>query len=341
VPFSKRLLVLGGTGYLGPAVVNALLTRGHTVTVFHRGFTITDRISGVETLHGDRSGDLRALDGRAWDAVIDTSGRFPLHVSASARKLHSCVREYCYVSSIAVYADFSRSGIEELAETAKLVDGNCDTVDTRTYGPLKALCEEAANAMMPHHVTIARPGLIVGPGDPTDRFAYWLERLQRGGEILAPGTPTDPVQFIDVRDLAEWLVTLVESEVIGTFNAVGPAATLTLGALLDACASVIGASYTLTWVDADFLEGHCVSPWTDMPLWAPTNGELGGLTRISNAKALRHGLTFRPLETTIADTFVWFNGLSEVRRKSLRAGITPQLETKVLRDWHVAQAYST
>ncbi len=329
----KTLLILGGTKFLGPEIVAAARKAGYTVTLFNRGRTNPQLFPDLEKLRGDRDGKLDALRGRSWDAVVDTSGYVPRHVALSAGLLRDAVRQYVFISTISVYADFSRPGMDETAPVGKLADDTVEKVDGETYGPLKALCEKAVEREMPGRATIIRPGLIVGPNDPTDRFTYWPVRVARGGEVLAPGSPADPVQFIDVRDLAEWTVRMMDSRSFGTFNATGPRQSLGIGQLLDACRKVSGSGATFTWVDADFLAEHRVEPWSDMPVWVPGRGESAGLARVSIRRALDRGLAFRPLEATLADTLAWWRGLPAERRASLGAGIGPEREAEVLAAW--------
>jgi 2'-hydroxyisoflavone reductase len=325
-------LILGGTGFLGPALVAAARARGHTLTLFNRGKTNPGRFPDLEQLHGDRDGHLQALAHRKWDAVIDDCGYVPRLVHDSARLLAPNVGQYLFVSTISVYADTSKP-VDEDAPLAKLAQPT-EIVSGGSYGALKALCEQAAQALMPGRVTVVRPGLIVGPEDPTDRFTYWPVRIARGGEVLAPGRATDPVLYIDVRDLARFMVLLVERNQRGTFNALGPAGTLGVGQLLDGVRRGVGGAARFTWVDADFLDRHGVHPWMDMPVWAPPTGDTAYLGRISRARAVKAGLTFRPVADTARDTLAWWKTLPETRRARLKAGVTPEQEAAVLAAWH-------
>ena len=227
-----KVLILGGTAFLGPEIVEAARAHGHVLTLFNRGKTNPGLFPDIEKLRGDRNGDLKALEGRSWDAVIDTSGYVPRHVRDSARLLSKAVGHYVFISTVSVYADFKAEGMDESAPVGTLPDPTVEQVTGETYGPLKALCEKAAEEAMPGHVANVRPGLIVGPGDPTDRFSYWPVRVAKGGDVLAPGNPDTAVQFIDVRDLAAWSVKLVEDGHAGVYNAVGPKARLTMQELL-------------------------------------------------------------------------------------------------------------
>ncbi len=333
----KRLLILGGTAFLGPALVELARARGHTLTLFNRGKTQPHLFPEVEKLVGDRDGNLRALEGRSWDAVIDTSGYVPRVVRASAELLAPRVAHYLFISTISVYRDIDRYGIDEASPVATMEDETSEDL-SQHYGALKALSEKAAEAAMPGRATIVRPGLIAGPGDPTDRFSYWPVRTARGGEVLAPGDGEDPVQFIDVRDLAAFILQLVERQEVGVYNATGPASTLSMRGLLEACAAATpGAGATFTWASADFLEEHKVRPWSDMPVWIPRSGEAGGLGRVSNARALSAGLTFRPPVETVRATRDWFQTLPPERQAKLRSGLTPEREREVLAAWHQRQ----
>lgn len=338
----KTLLVLGGTMFLGPEVVEAARARGWTVTLFNRGKTNPQLFPDLEKLHGDRDpskGDgLKPLEGRRWDAVVDTSGYVPRHVAASASLLAPGARQYLFVSTISVYAGYGKPGADESAAVGTLADGTVETVDGETYGPLKALCEQAAEKAMPGRTTIVRPGLIVGPNDPSDRFTYWPVRVARGGEVLAPGTPQDPTQFIDVRDLGTWIVSLLEKNRTGVFNATGPKEPLPIGELLASCKRVSGSDARFTWVPSDFLEAQQVAPWSDLPVWVPPVGDMAGFARVSVARALAAGLSFRPVDDTVRDTLAWWRTVPEERRSRTRAGLAAAREAEVLAAWHAEAA---
>ena len=339
-----KILVLGGTGFLGPHFVEAARRKGHKLTLFNRGKTNPTRFSGeefadVEQLKGDRKTDMKALEGkRKWDAVLDTSAYLPADVTRSAKLLAKRVDQYVLVSTISVYAKMDTPHQDETAPLAQLADPNVTEVTGDTYGGLKALCEAAAEREMPGHVTVVRPGLIVGPGDNTDRFTYWPARADRGGEILGPGSANDPTQFIDVRDLAAFLLHLIEQRTFGTFNADAPAGKLTMGQLLAASQKVAGKPSTITWVPAAFLEQQKVSPWQDMPVWIPPEGEYAGFGRVSSEKAQRAGLTYRPLETTVGDTLAYWRALPAERRAKAKAGLSAEREADVLKAFHASLA---
>jgi 2'-hydroxyisoflavone reductase len=333
-----KLLILGGTGFLGPHIVEAAVARGHAMTLFNRGKTNPGLFPDLEKLHGDRKDDMSALQGRTWDAVIDTSGYVPADVERAAETLGKNVSHYVFISTTSVYAVLDRPGLDETAPVGKVADPNTTEVTNETYGPLKALCEQAAEAAFPGRATSIRPGLLVGPGDPTDRFTYWPARLARGGEVLAPNSGHDPTQFIDARDLAAFVVTAIEDAAFGIYNADSQAGALTMGGVLEACRKHAPEGTTLTWAPTGFLEKHNVAPWADLPIWLPATGANAGFGRVSTAKAKAAGLTYRPLEATVADTLEWFGTLPEDRRAQLRAGLPPDREVAVLAAWHALKA---
>jgi 2'-hydroxyisoflavone reductase len=333
----KSILILGGTKFLGPALVEFARGRGHTVTLFNRGKTNPGLFPDVEKLEGDRDPNkgegLKALQGRKWDAVVDTSGYVPRVVKASAELLAPHVGHYTFISSISVYSSLSEYGITESSPLAQADDPATEDVP-KYYGALKALCEQAAEAAMPGKVLNVRPGLIVGPDDPTDRFSYWPVRVSRGGEVLAPGDGQDPVQFIDARDLAAFIILNVERNTAGVFNATGPTQPMPMKDLLETCKTATGSDARFTWADTAFLEKHKVAPWQDMPVWVPRTGEEKGLGRVSIDKALAAGLTFRSTADTVRDTVAWFKTLPPERQAKLGAGVTPEREKEVLAAWH-------
>jgi len=338
-----KILILGGTGFTGPYQVKYAVARGHQVTVFNRGKTHPGILpAGVEQLVGDRNtGDLAALKGRKWDVVIDNPTMLPKWVRDAGEILKGNTDRYIFISTISVYADGLKPGSDETAPLAKYegADPMKETRDTviaskfALYGPLKALSEKEAEKWFPGKACIIRPGLIVGPGDETDRFTYWPVRIDRGGEVLAPGNPSDPVQFIDARDLAEWTIRMAEQGATGTYNATGPANRLTIKGMLDGMKTALGSNATFTWAPVDFLEKEKVAPWSDMPVWVPPSEE-GGMSDVSIKRALDHGLTFRPLGETTRDTLAWFKSQPKERQEKMRAGLTKEREAEVLADWH-------
>jgi 2'-hydroxyisoflavone reductase len=293
-----KLLVLGGTVFLGLHVVEAALARGYSVTLFNRGRHNPDLFPKVEKLRGDRDGDLSALSGRRFDAVVDTSTYTPEQARSMAKILDRRIEHYTFISSVSAYARFPAGRTyDETAPVAKGSDG---------YGPLKARSEEALEAAFPGRVAHLRPGLIAGPHDPTERFTYWPRRIAQGGEVLAPGRPERPIQFIDARDLAEWCVRLSERRRAGYFNAVGPQSLLTMRQFLEACRSAVGRNARLSWVSDEELITAGAEAWTELPLWIPENDkESGGLFLGDNKKAIAAGLTYRPILDTIKETLEW------------------------------------
>lgn len=346
-PKPLKILILGGTGFIGPPEVKYALARGHKVTVFNRGKTHPRELpDGVEQLIGDRNGQLDALRNRKWDVVIDNPTMLPKWVRDAAKILQGNVQRYIFISTISVYDNVSKSGVDETAPVAKYagVDPMKETRDTvigshfALYGPLKALSEKEVEKWFPGKSLIIRPGLIVGPGDESDRFTYWTVRIDRGGEILAPGDPSDPVQIIDARDLAEWIIRMAEQGTTGTYNATGPDTRLTTGRMLDGIKTALEAkSAKFTWVPAKFLEEHKVSPWSDMPVWIPPDSEDGGTGAVSNARAVGKGLAFRPLVVTARDTLAWFKSQPKARQEKLKAGLSPAREAEVLKAWHAQE----
>jgi len=348
-PPTKRLLILGGTGFLGPHVIDAARARGHVVTMFNRGKTHPTLFPDVEKLQGDRDGKLDALQRRTWDAVIDTSGYVPRIVEMSTRLLAPRVEHYVFVSTISVYADLSKP-IDESSPVAVLDDPASENVG-KDYGALKAACEKTAEAVMPGRVTNIRPGLIVGPLDPTGRFTHWPTRLAEGGEVLAPGDGTAPIQVVDVRDLAAWMIHVVDQRTTGVFDALGPGTArpeMSMRQMLEACNAAGGNKASLTWVDAAFLEAQKVEAWSDMPAWFEPKGEMAGFGKVSNARAVEAGLTFRPIRDTAADTLAWLASpgfpawLAEVpedKRDRVRSsGISRAREAEVLAAWKARAA---
>ena len=333
-----RILILGGTGFIGPNEVRYALSRGHKVTTFNRGKTHPGELpSEVEQLIGDRNGQLDALRDRQWDVAIDNPTTLPAWVRDVAQILRGNVERYVFISTISIYADTSK-GVDETAPLAKYegADPYKETLEAmkassyRTYGPLKALSEKQAEKWFPGKTLIIRPGLIVGPRDETDRFTYWPVRIERGGEVLAPGKPSDPVQFIDARDLAEWTIRMAENRETGIYNATGPAKPLEIGSMLDEIKNALNSAAKFAWVPADFLKKEKVEAWSDMPVWA---GDELGLARTNITRALAKGLTFRPLAETTRDTLTWFKSQPQDRQSNLRAGLTPEWEAEVLASW--------
>lgn len=331
-----RILILGGTGFIGPHQIRYAIARGHKVTMFNRGKTNPGLFpTGVEHLQGDRNGDLKSLENREWDAVIDNPATLPRWVRDTTNLLKGKAGHYVFISTLSVYKDHAKVNADEADPVATLEDPTVEQITGQTYGGLKALAEDAARKAFGDRATVVRPGLIVGPGDNTDRFTYWPVRIARGGEVLAPGDPLTAVQIIDARDLAEWTIRIVENGTFGTYNAMGPAGQLTMAEMLGGIRAVVPGSVpvTLTWVPADFLEAQKVAPWSDMPVWIPPAGDYAGFGRRSNARAIAAGLTFRPLADTAKATLEYHEGRTEERKSKMRAGIAAEREKEVLAAW--------
>jgi 2'-hydroxyisoflavone reductase len=338
-----KLLIIGGTRFVGAHLVDAALARGHEVTLFNRG-TYTPLARDVETITGDRYRDLTKLRNRRWHAVIDTCGYIPRAVTAAAEALRDAVGRYIFISSQSAYADVSVPGVDESAPLAQLTAEQVEQanrIDTSgqpsygaLYGGLKALCEQAAEQAMPNRVLTVRPGLIVGPRDYTDRFTYWVLRVARGGEVLAPGRPARPVQFIDARDLGEWIIAMAERRETGAYNANGLPRRVTMQDVLDQCRLSSGSDAVFTWVSEEFLQTEPVAAWSEMPLWLPEENapQLGGFMFVNVDKAVAAGLRLRPLSETIDDTLAWAG--SESIDGPLKAGIDAEREQSLLRKWH-------
>jgi 2'-hydroxyisoflavone reductase len=351
-----RILILGGTGFTGPFQVHYAVARGHHVTVLNRGRRQADLPASVEQLIGDRNTP-QAMDavnaavarGEKWDVVIDNPTTLPFWVRAAGQALGEATQHYIFISTISVYADNSRPGMDETTALAGYQgdDALAETMETlqasmgRLYGPLKAASEREAEKWFPGRATIIRPGLIVGPGDLSGRFTYWPVRIASGGDILAPGTGHDAVQFIDARDLAEWTIRVAENRVIGTFNATGPAGELTMAEMLGGIRGAFSGTQParLVWAPVDFLEAQRISGWSDMPVWVPPRADNAGFSRVSIQRALDAGLTFRPLADTARATLEWFRSapqqawyqqLSEAQRARLGGPFTAEREAAAL-----------
>jgi 2'-hydroxyisoflavone reductase len=342
---SKKLkvLILGGTGFIGPALVPLAQARGHEVTLFNRGKTNKDLFPDVEKIQGDRDpkkGEgIKGLEGRTWDVVFDDCGYYPRMVSASAELLaKNKLGHYVYVSSISCYAKNDVEGADESAELATMPDPTVEKMGDsyEFYGPLKALCEQAAEKAMPGKTTIVRPGYIVGPGDPTDRFTYWPVRFDKGGTILVPGAPTDPFQVIDVRDLAAFMLRLAENKTIGTFNACGPAKRLSWGETLEACKACSSKkdSIALKWLPVEKIMELKDDPMmkdVEFPIWAPYAGDSKGFHTWSNARGVAAGMTFRPITEICADTLAWWKTLPADRQKRMERQFSAEKEAEILK----------
>jgi nucleoside-diphosphate-sugar epimerase len=340
-PDPKRILMLGGTGFIGPNMVRYAVERGHEVTIFTRGRSEVDLPEGVEHLIGDRNDDHTALAGRTWDVVLDNNAQDYRWVQTSAALLADAVDHYVFVSSISAY-DLTGLGDPETVMTEPLVDEDFQRIvppegwsdgDDAPYGLMKTLSEDIAHAAFPGRTTVVRPGLIVGPGDPTDRFTYWPVRLDDGGEVLAPGNPEHAVQVIDQRDLTEWIVRLAENRTMGDFNGTGPGDRLSMGSMLEQISAVTETPHELTWVTEAFLEDQGVSAWTDLPAWIPGDP----LLFVDVRDAVASGLTFRPLGVTARDTLEWDEARPAEQRENRRFGMSRERERAALDAWHAVQ----
>ena len=323
-----RILIIGGTRFLGRHLVEAALARGHEVTLFNRGKSNPDLFPQLETILGDREQDVEKLKGRIWEAVIDVAGYVPRIVRLSAETLQPNVSRYVFISSISVYADFKKAGIDESDPVGKIEDETIEEITGETYGPLKALCEKAVQDIYGERALIVRPGLIVGPHDPTDRFTYWPVRVARGGDVLAPQKPAAAIQVVDVRDLSDFIIKLIEENASGIYNATGPDYELTIGKLLDVSSQVTGSDANFRWASVEFLNQNKVEPWSDMPTWIPDDEEGVGFSRVSVSKAINAGLKFRPLEETVRDTLEWAQ--TRPADHQWKAGLTAEREAQVL-----------
>ena len=340
-----KILIIGGTKFLGRHLVDAALERNHEVTLFNRGTKYSgEKIENVEQIHGDRNIDLEKLANRRWDAVIDTCGYLPQMVKASAEFLKDAVERYVFISSISAYADFSKVNFDETTELAKLtaeqekefakIDPKAELTGAvlgEMYGALKVLCEKEVLNVFGDKALIIRPGLIVGEYDFTDRFTYWVMRVARGGDVLAPGNPEKSVQFIDAKDLAEWTIEMIESGETGFYNATGKPFETTFGKLLEEIKAVSESDAKFVWVGESFLEKEKVAPWSDLPLYLPESlEEMRGFLTANVDKALAKNLKFRPLQEMIKDTLNW----RKPQNEELKAGISEEKEKELLAKWH-------
>ena len=321
-----KLLILGGTRFVGRHVVDAAMAHGHELTLFNRGQTNPSLYPQVETIIGDREGDLAELDGRRFDAVLDIAGYLPRVVRNSVTKLREQTDRYVFVSSISVYSDFSEFGIDESSPLEQLEDEGSEDI-AKDYGALKVRCEEIVQEAFPGAL-IVRPGLIVGPHDHTNRFTYWVTRAARGGRMLAPSPPDRQVQFIHAGDLADWTIRMTEAGEGGIFNVVCPP--FPFERLIRACIDVSQSDAEIQWVDPGFLKRHEVEPWDELPVWMPTGDDMDGLMSADPSRAVSQGLIFRSLEDTIEGTLAWASGMDHPPGT---AGLDPQREEELLKAW--------
>ena len=329
----KRVLVLGGTGYVGPHIVRAARARGHTITLFNRGKTNPGLFADCETIIGDRLTDIDRLKGRDWDAVIDTWVMMPKSVRAMAELVKDHVGQYLFLSTISVYK-LGKDPIDESSPVLTPKTVNAKKLEgVEDYGGNKFLAERAAEEVMPGRATNLRSGVIVGPGDPSDRFIYWPLRMARGGEVLAPGKADDRMQLIDVRDLAAFIVRCIDERIVGTYNCVGPDDP-TLGHQLDACRTATKSDARLTWVDSKFLESEKAGGWDYFPLAVGSDDDQAGFGLVNAQRAIARGLTFRSPVESARDALAWYLAQPDERRNQARPGLTPEREAELLQKWH-------
>jgi 2'-hydroxyisoflavone reductase len=342
-----KILIIGGTKFLGRHLLAAAQARGHELTLFNRGRHSAENFANVEQIHGDRNTDLDKLRGRAWDAVVDTCGYLPQSVKTSAEALKEAANQYVFISSISAYAHFRNPDFDETAPVTELNEEQqkrAKEIDPKgeltgqvlgeMYGALKVSCEREAEKAMPGRVLHVRSGLIVGSFDPTDRFTYWVMRVAKGGEVFAPGTPQRFVQVIDARDLSEWIIKMVEQNETGIYNAAGKPFELTMQAMLEEIKNVSGSDADFTWASEEFMNRERVEGWSEMPLYlSESNAEFKGFLAANVDKALRSGLEFRPLRETIYDTLSW----RKTKSDPMKAGIDSQRERELLCKWREQQ----
>ena len=324
----QEILILGGTGFIGPHMVREALRRGHSVTLFNRGRSNNTLFPDLETIKGDRDNGLDGLKGRRWDAVIDNSGYVPRHVQDSAKLLAPNTNRYVFISTVSVYADFSAPNDED-STLATIADETTEDVTGETYGALKALCEQrAAGEIDADKLAILRPTYICGPGDHTDRFSYWPVRTRQGGEMIWPGTPDDLVQIVDVRDLALFTIDCIDRDIDGVFNTIN-ANLCNMGTVLEDSRAVTAADVDPVWIDSDFLDSKGLQGGSDFPVWHGADGFSG----ISSERAVKAGMESRPVRETARDLLTWWDTLPEERTAKLRAGISAEKEAEIIAAW--------
>lgn len=325
------ILILGGTGFIGPHLVEYAMQNGHRITLFNRGRTNTHLFPSVEKLVGDRDTDLSALEGRQWDAVIDNSGYTPQQVELSVNLLKNACDQYLFTSTRSVYTEYTQAVMDE---DAPVGPKDIPEAEWDGYGPNKVLAERIVQEGFGRRSTIARPPVIVGPGDRSDRFTYWVDRIDDGGDILVQGDYDDPIQFVDVRDLSEFYVHLVENSIAGIFNTEGPASALTTAGLVHGIKAITAVPSRFHRVDWDFLIAEGETPQGSLPFWQPPRGRYLNYGRMDNRRAIASGMTFRPLAVTARDTLEWHRTRSEEAQTTLRVGLTREREAELLRRWH-------
>ena len=329
-----NILILGGTGFIGPHVVRHALARGHRITLFNRGRTNTHLFPEVEKFVGDRDSDLSALEERRWDAVIDNSGYTPGQVGLSVDLLRNATDQYLFTSTRAVYTDFSAAVMDE---DAPIGPRDLPESEWTAYGPAKVLAERRVEEGFGARTLIVRPPVIVGPGDRSDRFTYWPVRIDDGGDVLVQGDRDDPVQFIDVRDLAEFYIHLLEQQTTGIFNSTGPGAPLSSAELVYGIRAITSAPLDFTWVDWDFLAARGQMPQRQLPFWQPPRGRYLNYGRIDSSRAVAAGLTFRPLAVIARETLEWHRSREAGGRFALRTGLDRETEAQLLAEWEAGR----
>jgi len=333
-----RILVLGGTGFLGPHMVREALRRGHDVTLFNRGRTNNALFPDLETIKGDRDNGLDGLKNRKWDAVVDNSGWVPRHVQDSAHLLAGSCDRYVYTSTVSVYADFKVHNLET-SPLATIADETVEEVTGETYGPLKALCEKRAAAEIDaDKLTIIRPTYVCGPGDHTDRFSYWPIRTRNGGEMIWPGSPADVIQIIDVRDLANFTIDSIDHNISGIYNAVNPADEFTMGNMLEISEALTATMVDPVWISEEFAYEHHLIATGALPIWSPKAGEYGGAETFSGVAARNAGLRNRPERETARDVLSWWDTQDDERRAAMKAGLTAEREAELIEAWKTRQS---
>jgi len=335
-----KVLFMGGTGFIGPHMVRALVAAGYDVTLFNRGKSNPHLFPDLAKIKGDRlTDDIRQVSGHDWDLIVDSSCYIPRAVDMLMDAVDTDkVKQYVFISTISVYASFSQAGITEESPLEQM-DEDPESEDvSKWYGALKVRCEEQAEKALPGRVTKVRCGLIIGPGDKSDRFTYWPVMAEQSDEILAPGNGDDPLQTIDARDLADWVVHCIDQKLVGPFNSTNPAGLYTFGDVLNMCRDELNPDLKLTWVPTEFLNTQNLEESGGLPLWVGDNEEYAGVWKVNAGLAASKGLKARPLSESIKDTWAWWSTLPAERTAKLKTGLSPERQAEILAAWHVAQS---